>query len=387
MKNYEIDYLKYLCSMSQIDLAEYLNDWLVSSGTFQDEEVIYLPDGFLYAQGDIPVCLVAHLDTVHRRLPSVIYHDPEQKILWAKEGIGGDDRCGVYAILKILEEGLRPHVIFTFDEEKGGIGASVAADMIKPKLNFMIEIDRRGENDCVFYSCDNDDFQNFVEGFGFKHNWGSFSDISYLAPAWGCAAVNLSAGYEDEHTDVETINYEWLFTNIGRIKKMLLPENAEQAFDYVEKPYSGWGYKYGGGSFYGTTYYNYNTGASGKVSPETYGLEGFQECDACGDWVSPDKFDEYNMLCKKCCASFGLKTQEDREKTLDEVAILDGSMIKCAKCDTWVDLAAYDETTDMCLYCVIDSETQSDKTPTPSSGTFYQQWIDEDNDDYERYSG
>lgn len=367
--------------MTQVDLAEYLNDWLVSSGTFEDEEVVYLPDGFIYAKGDIPVCLVAHLDTVHRKLPSRIFHDAEEQILWAKEGIGGDDRCGVYAILKILEDGQKPHVLFTFDEEKGALGASVAADMLQPELNFMVEIDRRGEKDCVFYNCDNDEFTKFIEDFGFDFAWGSFSDISYLAPAWKCAAVNISAGYEDEHTDIETINYGWLFSNIGKLKNIL--NNSGTYFEYVSKPsYSGYGWS----SAYGySSYYNYNTGKSGTMdsSLDNYGMKGYQECDACGEWVQDHEFDQYNCLCKKCCQTFGLKTQEERDKSWNDFSVENG-MVQCPKCKTWVDHDAFDEDTELCMYCVVDMDSET----TPSSSTkFYQQWIDEDNDPYERYSG
>lgn len=369
MKKQEIDYLKFLCSKKQEGLANYLNEWLVESGSFQDEEVVYVQNSFIYAQGDIPVCLVAHLDTVHRSLPSTIYHDEEKCVLWAPEGIGGDDRCGVYAILKILEEGLKPHVIFTFDEEIGGLGASVASSMLNPELNYMIEIDRRGKDDCVFYDCANKDFISYVEEFGFNCNWGTFSDISYLAPAWGCAAVNLSAGYLNEHTNQEIIRYDWLFDTIAKIKKMLL--DSDTAFEYVPKDNKYYGYDYG----YGGSYCGYSSRVNGRFSNGN-----LEECFGCGDYVATEDFDYYNSLCKKCCSAFGLKTEEERNASSSVVKSSSG-LVECPKCGSWVDKNVYDEDGEYCVYCFYEKEEEEEDC------TRYTQWIDEDNDKYERYSG
>lgn len=52
--------------------------------------------GFLYAEGDIPVLLVAHLDTVHSEIPHIICYSPDKRYMMSPQGIGGDDRCGVY---------------------------------------------------------------------------------------------------------------------------------------------------------------------------------------------------------------------------------------------------------------------------------------------------
>ena len=78
---------------------------------------------YIIAEGTIPICLCAHLDTVGIELPSEIYYDSVNRIMWSPQLLGADDRAGVYAIIKILEKGYRPHIIFTTDEEKGGLGA------------------------------------------------------------------------------------------------------------------------------------------------------------------------------------------------------------------------------------------------------------------------
>lgn len=73
-------------------------------------------DGFVYAEGEIPVLLVAHMDTVHKHTPDIICMSDDKSIMMSPFGIGGDDRCGITMILEIIKE-LRCHVLFTEDED------------------------------------------------------------------------------------------------------------------------------------------------------------------------------------------------------------------------------------------------------------------------------
>lgn len=178
---------------------------------------------FIYAKGEIPIALVAHMDTVFKYLPAEIYFDEKQGVLWSPQGLGADDRAGVYSILKILSDGYKPHIIFTEDEEKGGIGANALARFECPfkDIKYIIELDRRGANDCVFYGCDNKEFTDYIENFGFVTAFGSYSDISDLGPAWDLAAVNLSVGYRDEHTTGEVLFTRHMLNTIKKVERML----------------------------------------------------------------------------------------------------------------------------------------------------------------------
>lgn len=194
---------------------------------------------FLYAKGKSPVLLVAHMDTVHKTPVKTICKSTCGNIMMSPEGIGGDDRSGVYMILEIVRK-LKCHVLFCEDEEVGALGArAFVKSGIKPKVNYIVEIDRRGDNDAVFYDCDNEEFTEFVTGFGFVESWGSFSDISVIAPALGIAAVNISAGYWNEHSLHEYIDMSVMKRNIELITKMASTESKK--FIYVEG-YSSWYY-------------------------------------------------------------------------------------------------------------------------------------------------
>ena len=193
--------------------------------------------GFLYAEGDVPVLLVAHMDTVHKQPVSNILYSKDGSLMMSPEGIGGDDRCGVYMILEIIKEA-RCHVLFTEDEEIGCIGArDFAKSKLNPQVNFIVEVDRRGRNDAVFYQCDNREFTEFVCCFGFDEAHGSFSDISVIAPQLGVAAVNISAGYFNEHSRHEYIDKAAVERNIGLLREMV--QTPAGPFEYIERRYGG----------------------------------------------------------------------------------------------------------------------------------------------------
>ena len=61
-------------------------------------------DSFIIVKGNAPIMLVAHLDTVHAEPVQVICKSADGNILMSPQGIGGDDRCGVYALNKIYEQ-------------------------------------------------------------------------------------------------------------------------------------------------------------------------------------------------------------------------------------------------------------------------------------------
>ena len=214
--DYEL--FKRLVSLKQKELQKAMAQYLKA----KYNNVIFTKD-YLVAIGDIPIALVAHLDTVFKTPVSNLYYDRQEGVLWSPDGLGADDRAGVFAILKILQDGYRPSVIFTTDEEMGGLGASALADKNCPipGLKYMIELDRQGDDDCVFYECYCPEFIEYVESFGFCEQYGTFSDISFLMPGWEICGVNLSIGYKDEHCYTEILKVESLFNTIQKVETML----------------------------------------------------------------------------------------------------------------------------------------------------------------------
>lgn len=130
---------------TQPELKTCLHRWLEQNGFTPVSR-----DGYLYAAGGVPVLLVAHLDTVHREPVRDICYNADRTVAMSPQGIGGDDRAGVWMALHILEQ-VRCHVVFCEDEEIGCVGARKCSRRAQlPQVNYIVEMDRRGANDAVF---------------------------------------------------------------------------------------------------------------------------------------------------------------------------------------------------------------------------------------------
>lgn len=246
-----------ICKMTQHEVKKYMKDYLSSNNYNVVDE-----DGFLYAKGDVPVLLVAHMDTVHDKQCKNIYKLNGR--MSSPQGIGGDDRCGVFIIMNLVKE-LHCSVLLCEDEEKGGKGAKkftnakyvITNDKEQAEevryidnldVNFMVEFDRNGNNDAVFYSCANEDFIGFVEDTtNFKFATGSFSDISVLMPEAKLSSVNLSCGYYNAHTPSEYVKYDEMMDTI-EAAKTLIKEKCDKPFVYVKKIPT-WGSSYARSNF------------------------------------------------------------------------------------------------------------------------------------------
>lgn len=235
---------KKILKMEQKDLKLFLYNTMKEKG--------YNPqfrDGFIYAKGELPVMLVAHMDTVHKSAVKEIYVSDCGNIT-SPQGIGGDDRCGIYMITQLMQH--KPYILFTEDEEVGGVGAKKFAaaynkNEIEPiDVKYLIELDRKGCNDMVFYECDNEEFEKYIGKFGWDSRYGTYSDICSVAPVIGKAAVNLSSGYYKAHTTEEIINIDDVMTNIKRVRKMIKASKNDEvpSFKYVRSEYNYY-YNYG----------------------------------------------------------------------------------------------------------------------------------------------
>ena len=226
-----------ICKLGQEGVLSMMRSFLIRR--YGKENVIATKD-FIVAKGEIPVGLVAHADTVFSRRPSEFYYDKEANVMWSPDGMGADDRAGIFSIIQIINGRFKPHIIITTDEESGCIGAMMLVKKYKSHpfndLKFLIQLDRRGEKDSVYYDCANDDFEQFINQFGFDTAYGTLSDISALAPVWGVAAVNLSIGYIDEHSHEERLFVSAMWDTIEKVKKILthVQEHEVPKYEYIE---------------------------------------------------------------------------------------------------------------------------------------------------------
>lgn len=327
---HEKDYRLFekLVSLTEKEMVKAMGQYIKA----KYDKVIITKD-YIIAIGDIPIALVAHMDTVFKTPVSNLYYDQNKGVMWSPEGLGADDRAGIFAILKILQDGLRPSVILTTGEEDGGVGACAIVEKYPecpiPGLKYMIQLDRHGTNDCVFYDCYCPEFIDYVESFGFCERWGSFTDISFLMPEWQIVGVNLSVGYEDEHSRTEILNVNPLFDTIRKVKKMLTEkEIPEFVYDEVVGVYASTWWKKNG-SWFGQhcskckkLYSEYELfpvlGLDGKTKfycPDCI-VGNIEWCELCGE---PFEIKEHTgkKLCKECeeelcTTSVPLKTNSEK---------------------------------------------------------------------------
>ena len=241
MKDMKREIAKFgkICCKTQEELKVYLTALLSSKGY-----KVINKDGFVYAKGELPYLVTAHMDTVHEvQVDRYNVHiwKGQHRIQAPKFGIGGDDRCGIYMIVRMILDGYRPSVLFCEDEEIGSIGAQkfCKTKYIKDleELNYLIELDRANANDAVFYDCDNPEFTKFiVDNTGYKEAHGSWTDIVKLSSECRVASVNFSCGYYNAHTKKEYVIFEEMERTIAVVEKLLRMESKQ--FEYIEKKYS-----------------------------------------------------------------------------------------------------------------------------------------------------
>lgn len=238
LKDNDFKTFEQLCALTQLGMKKTMSTFLKS----KYKKVIETND-YIVAEGNIPIALCAHMDTVFPRPATEVFYDRVKNIIWSPQGLGADDRAGIFAIIQILRKGLRPHIILTTDEERGGFGAVALAYEPCPfkDLRYIIQLDRRGADDCVFYDCSNQKFIEYVENFGFTEAIGSFSDISMICPEWKVAGVNLSVGYRDEHSVSEILFVGQLMNTIDKVVSMLQSKNIP-SFEYISnvRNFGGW---------------------------------------------------------------------------------------------------------------------------------------------------
>lgn len=236
-------------------------------------------DKYVFAEGDADVLLTAHVDTVHREQCSEknTTYDAENRTLTSSVGIGGDDRCGVYIILKTIAElsegdSSLPTIAICNYEETGADGSRALAKnekavaYIKEHCKYMIELDRAGTDEAVYYDCGNEAFKEYIDSKTKRsEHWGTFSDICELSPVTDVASVNLSCGYKDAHTKREVIVINEVIKCFEDVMLLISDLDNVSQFEYMEE--CSWG-KYSGG--FGKNYSNWNWCASGDEYWDEY---------------------------------------------------------------------------------------------------------------------
>ncbi|MUT65232.1 M28 family peptidase [Paenibacillus sp. NEAU-GSW1] len=185
------------------------------------------------------VLLSAHMD-IYQELENDRCIIQEGTILRSSNGIlGADDRAGIAVIMEVadnihqLQFNGTLKIAFTVEEEIGLVGSQKLDRYFLADVDAAIVVDRRGTRDIVT-SCRgvipfcSEEYGMLFEKAGrladmndWKVTAGGSSDAKILAQSFGIPSVNLSAGYMNEHTEWETVDYVAAYETSRLIKSFL----------------------------------------------------------------------------------------------------------------------------------------------------------------------
>jgi len=162
--------------------------------------------------------------------------------------LGADDRAGVVAISEIYQKFENCGMLFTNFEEVGCLGASAFVKQYKDKglenefedCKLFIEIDRKGTRHYVDYVTNPKEMKEWIDAFGWKEDWGTFSDIQTLSEHFLIPSINVATGYYNEHTAQEHLVIHEYFETINHVSRMVDKIDEAPMCKVVLKVYSGY---------------------------------------------------------------------------------------------------------------------------------------------------
>lgn len=254
----ELELLKEVLSVPtktyQEDLmVDYLKNWLTENKIefhVDQHNNVYatksqgdsLPEDFYFP------CVVCHTDTVHnidsinireeylpnaqgeKKLSLKAYNDYD-----SPTGIGGDDKCGVFACLTLLNELPYLKAAFFVSEETGCHGSKFADEKFFNNVGYAIQFDAP-ENWMITEECFGqvlfDRESNFFESCnnilsegmkdkGMRYMVHPYTDVYALRGKFDFSCINFSIGYYNYHTKNEYVVVEDVFSGIDMGRKMI----------------------------------------------------------------------------------------------------------------------------------------------------------------------
>jgi putative aminopeptidase FrvX len=150
-------------------------------------------------------------------------------------GIGGDDKCGVFACLTLLQELPNIKAAFFVSEETGCHGSLKASEEFFKNVGYGIQFDAP-ENWMITEKCfgqvlfdrDSEFFEVcdkvLTEGMNqndMEYMVHPYTDVYALRGQFDFSCINISIGYYDYHTNHEYVVVEDVFNGIDMGKKMI----------------------------------------------------------------------------------------------------------------------------------------------------------------------
>jgi len=214
-------------------------------------------------------CFVSHTDTVHyinHNMKVVELEENGKKILTGIDmktmrpsGIGGDDKCGVYLCLEMLDKLDNVKAAFFVSEEIGCIGSRQADPEFFKNVGYAIQYDSPKGNSMsmslmgINLFGKDTNFGEKVSPLILEHgitDWAKhpYTDIWPLMEKFGFSCLNLAAGYYNYHTDTEYVIVDDV-TNAFELGLKLHEELGENFYERPEEKKTVFNSLFGGSQY------------------------------------------------------------------------------------------------------------------------------------------
>ncbi|WP_368505225.1 M20/M25/M40 family metallo-hydrolase [Alkalihalophilus sp. As8PL] len=202
---------------------------------------------YLYCGDGPTVLLSAHMDTVEEFESGRTILEEGTTLTSSKGILGADDRAGIAVILETLSRITKTNfngtvkVALTVKEEIGCVGSRAIDPEFIEDVDGAIVVDRRGKRDIVasnggvsFCSVGYGELFEEAGRLAGMNDWkmtpGGLSDAKVFA-SFGIPSVNLSAGYWNEHSELEVVDYKATYEMVklveGVLNHQLIPFKGE----------------------------------------------------------------------------------------------------------------------------------------------------------------
>jgi len=256
----EEDMVEFLCNeLDTIPGVSYYRDDMMN---------IYATKGELN-EGEYYPMFIAHTDTVHHKVDKIIVK--EEKLIRPNTfgktfdktevdclkaytedgnptGIGGDDKCGIFICLELLQQLDKVKIGLFVSEETGCHGSSKCDENFLQDVGYITQYDAPGnhliseicsgvrlfERDSEFFT---KTLKVIEESFGNEMLIQShpYTDISQLKKKVDVSCINMSCGYYNMHSNQEFVSIEDVRCSI-EVGKNMVKELGNKKYEYVYKP-------------------------------------------------------------------------------------------------------------------------------------------------------
>lgn len=191
-------------------------------------------------------CIVAHMDQVQERhSKDFIAYEAEDIIIGfspkhkEQQGLGADDKCGLWIGLKCLQKFDCLKLAFFVGEEVGCKGSGLADMAFFDDCRFVIEPDRKGSEDLItqigWTPLCSDDFLKDIgfKKFGYKEAEGMMTDIEALKDkGLMLSCINLSCGYYRPHSNEEFVYKPALLNCLAFVEHII--KTCTQVYPHID---------------------------------------------------------------------------------------------------------------------------------------------------------